>query len=235
MSRGDNGKQGGGVGWPTVIASAGLAGVTSAVIVVVGIVGMMLSRDPGAATVAEPPATVVNLGDAQQAMTPANQVPATSATPSVAQAPVPAVSAPTPGAPTDPQQQPAVVPRPGGPAPSAPTAASLGEFNRQLATLSGDSSSAEKAKLLEGGARAVGPISKVLYLVKQYSYTGFRYEVVGPLTQNGTTASARLRMTLPGSGSRYIPLRWVWQDGGWKLTNKSVCDIAAYAQMPCSL
>lgn len=236
MSR-RTGQSGTGVNSPTVIAAAGLAAVISSLIVVVGVVAMMLS---GAAptTAAQSPATVVSLGDTQQApaVQGGTQTPAATAdasAPVAEDAPATDESGLAPGAPVvaTRQQAPTTAQSQG----SGPTPPTLAEFNSQLTTLSGNSSSAQKAKLLEGGSRAVGPISKVLYLVKQYSYTGFRYQVVGPLTQNGTTANARLQMTLPGSGSRYIPLRWVWKDSAWKLSDKSVCDISAYAQMPCSL
>lgn len=55
------------------------------------------------------------------------------------------------------------------------------------------------------------------------------------MTVSGTTMNAQLQMSLVGNGSRYKPMRWLWLDGKWKLSNESVCGIASYAMIPCSV
>ena len=56
-------KRSGGVSIPTVLASAGVAAVISAIVVTIGVVGIVVSERNDTASAAQP--TVVNLGSAQ--------------------------------------------------------------------------------------------------------------------------------------------------------------------------
>ena len=56
----------GGVSVPTVLASAGIAAIISAIVVTIGVVGIVVSERNDSATAAQP--TVVNLGAAQTAL-----------------------------------------------------------------------------------------------------------------------------------------------------------------------
>lgn len=67
------------------------------------------------------------------------------------------------------------------------------------------------------------------------SGAGFTYQMIGPVRLNGTSLSATLQMSLVGNGSRYRQLTWVWSGNKWKLSDRSVCDVAAYALIPCSV
>ena len=228
---------GGGVNWPTVLASAGLAGLVSAIVLAIGLVGLVLVDDKNNNGTAATP-TVVNLGSNQQptqlapvqaapaAAEPAAEEEAPAAAPAE-EAPV-AAEAPVAEAPAAATTEETTQAQAGQPA--APTVASL---NKQLNLFAGGASNATKAKQLEGGAKAVPALDSVIKLVKQYSYTGFTYQIVGPVKQTGTTATAQLKMTLPGQGSRYLTMKYLYIDGMWKLSNKSVCDLAAYAQQSC--
>ncbi|WP_245569645.1 hypothetical protein [Gordonia shandongensis] len=227
---------GSGIQWSTVLASAGVAAVISALIVSIGLVGVMVSGSPARTAADASPATVVNLGDAQTPAAPAQATaPETPAddTPVADDAPEGTAPPSGAGAPDQNPSQPSPATRSSND--GGPTTPTLAMFNGQLSTLSGASSTAQKAAVLEGGTAAVTPISKVLKLAKQYAYTGLTYKIVGPLKVNGTTATARLQMSVPTMGTRHIPLTWVWKDGAWKLTNKSVCAIAAYSQQECNL
>ncbi|NDZ94429.1 hypothetical protein G3I16_09945, partial [Streptomyces sp. SID11726] len=62
------GSGGGGVNWPTVMMAGGISAIISAVVVTIGVVGLLVSdigRNGDAAGGAQP--TVVNLGSAQSA------------------------------------------------------------------------------------------------------------------------------------------------------------------------
>lgn len=60
-------------------------------------------------------------------------------------------------------------------------------------------------------------------------------KVVGPVKQHGTKASGRLEVTLPGSNARQHPLtlHYFYQGNRWKLTARTVCDIAAFQGISC--
>ncbi|GAC57008.1 hypothetical protein GOHSU_14_01750, partial [Gordonia hirsuta DSM 44140 = NBRC 16056] len=151
-----------------------------------------------------------------------------------AAAPVPAESPAAPVAPAAP-----AVAAESAPAATAaagqPTAPTLGGFQRDLAVLRGGGSNAQKGQLLEGGATAAATLTKVLNYGKQFEAVGMGYRLVGPVKQDGTTATARLELYAPGYQSNYLTMRFLWLDGRWKLGNKSVCELASFAQIPCNV
>ena len=233
----------GGVSWPTVMAAAGISAVVAAIVLAIGLVGLLLTDVGGNNAAAQQTPTVVNLGAANQQYAAAPAAPAAPA-PAAEEPAAPAEdAAAAPAAPAAPAAQ---APAAAAPAPAAsaapaqaasgqPTAPTLGQFQSDLALLRGNGSNQKKAEVLEGGAAAVTPIVKLFNYADQFRAAGFRYELTGPVKQNGTSATARLKLTSPGYDPAYMTMRWVWKDGRWKLTNRSVCEIAAYAQIPCSL
>ncbi|MFT4086350.1 MAG: hypothetical protein QM658_04215 [Gordonia sp. (in: high G+C Gram-positive bacteria)] len=225
------------INWPTVIVAAGLAGLVSAIVLAIGMVGVMVA-DSAARNNSTATPTVVNLG-AQQNPAATTAAPAAPAAPAgtdpAATTPAPADAAPVvPGSPAAPAAPAATTSA--APATTAQTSVpTLAMFQGQLRLLESNAPASQKAQVLEGGNRAVGQMTSILQLVRSYSYTGFKYQLIGPVTQNGDTATARLQMTLPGYDARYTTLKWVNVGGNWKLSNKSVCDLAAYAQQSCSV
>ncbi|MGB3697812.1 MAG: hypothetical protein WBA05_10315, partial [Gordonia sp. (in: high G+C Gram-positive bacteria)] len=118
---------------------------------------------------------------------------------------------------------------------SAPTAPTAAQLQADLDYLSSGASNAQKAQRLEGGARAVGQAQGILGLAKRFKPMGFAYQVVDPVAVSGETATARIKFSSPGYQPTYLTLKWVWQDGRWKLTNGSVCELGSYASIPCNL
>ena len=248
----DGPAEGGGssINWPTVALAVGLSALVSAIVLAVGVTGILLannSKNNNNSAQAAPP-TVVNLGaQGVQPAQPAVAAPADSAAPADAAAPAPVADAPAAEAPaaapapavpvTQEAAPPAAATGPGasGAAGGGPTTPTAAQLDGDLRFLAGNASATEKAKRVEGGQRAVNQAQGVLGLVKQFEPMGFRYRVVGPVNVNGTSATARLELASPGYEPTYLPLSWVWQDGRWKLTNRSICDMGSYAQIPCSL
>lgn len=252
-------KSGSKVNVPTILASAGVAAVISALIVTIGVVGLATSDKLGN-NAAAAQSTVVNLGSAQGTQAPKgvtgaqNTGDATTGTPAAGDA---AGGAPTENVPesdgdagtgsgtegtggTTAQQgatgsqgtaqQGATQAQSATPAPLT-----AGQLNTKVkAIMNTNASDATRGDEIQGGQQALGSINAVAQMLK-VSGAGFSYKVVGPVTQNGTTLNARLQMSLVGNGSRYLDLSWVWVDGKWKLSNKSVCAIAEYAMTKCTV
>ncbi|MCF8609767.1 hypothetical protein L5G28_06265 [Gordonia sp. HY285] len=252
------GSSGSKVNVPTILASAGIAAVISALIVTIGVVGLATSDKFGTDTAAAQP-TVVNLGNAQGTQTP-NGVTTPQNTGDQA-AGTPVAGAPTENVPesngdagtgtgtqgtqgtqgtgTDNGTAPQTGDAGQGattPAQSAtPAPLTAGQLNTKVKTIMNTgASNATRADELQGGQQALGSVNAVAQMLK-VSGAGFSYKVVGPVTQNGTTLNARLQMSLVGNGSRYLDLSWVWTDNKWKLSNTSVCTIAEYAMLKCTV
>ncbi|OZC29413.1 hypothetical protein [Gordonia polyisoprenivorans] len=233
-----------GISWPVVLMSGGIAAIISAVVVSVGVVGLMVaSTDSGAASnVAQP--TVVNLGAATSSglgsagsIAPA-EAPAAAPTAEVPAAELPVAEAPpVAGAPNAPAiAVPSAVPS----APATATAAArtvptAAQLQNDLAHLASGASTASKAQRLEGGARAVAQAQPLLSLLARFAPLGLTYGVVDPVTVNGDTLTAPIEFRSPGYQPARITGRWLWLDGRWKLSNKTVCDIGSYSQLPCTL
>ncbi|MFT4086349.1 MAG: hypothetical protein QM658_04210 [Gordonia sp. (in: high G+C Gram-positive bacteria)] len=228
---------------PTLMVSAGVAALVSALVLAIGmVILLMMARHSDNNAAAQP--TTVNLG-AQR--TPAGAAPAGTApvagapaagAPAAPAGETPAGETPAPAAPVAPVAGTPAAPAPTAAAPAAgstPTAPTLAGLKSDLNLLASGASASQKAVVLEDGARAVPPITNMLQLAKQFQPAGFRYELVGPVTQNGTTAGARLKLSSPGYESQYATMTYVWKDGRWKLTSKSICDIAAHASQPCNI
>lgn len=238
------------VNLPTVLASAGVAAVVSAVIVTIGVVGLVISGDiDGEPSASAQTPTVVNLGAAQSALTqqPVAQAAPTSAPATAAAAPaaeqVPesgggagAGSAPVATATTGPAP---IAAQPTAPqqaaTPVAPQALTAGQLNTKVRILMNTGASRSvRADELQSGARGLGSVDGVANLLR-VSGAGFTYRIIDPITVNGTTLNATLQMTLVGQGSKTQALSWVWTDGKWKLSNSSTCAVAGLALLPCTV
>ncbi|MED5802295.1 hypothetical protein VX037_14770 [Gordonia sp. Z-3] len=256
----------GGVSWPTVLVAGGVSAIISALIVTIGVVGLLLSDIGQGTSASSAQPTVVNLGSAQgqlpqQAPTagaPASAAPpAGAANPSIAAGPKGEVLGPpgegssadlpagggasggglAPGAvpeaaPQQPTQQTQQTTQTTTASRATPT---VGQLQNDLDVLVGGGSNAQKAQRLEGGQRAVNQAQPIVLLLQRFKPLGFTYNVTGPVTVNGNTAKATLELKSPGYQPARMPVYWVWQGGQWKLSNRSICDIGSYAQIPCSL
>ncbi|QTI70236.1 hypothetical protein [Gordonia polyisoprenivorans] len=243
----DEGVSGGSsLNWPTVLASAGVAAVISALIVTIGVVGLLVvdNRNGLQNTAAQP--TVVNLGGAQNAQAPAapgaaapsaqapGQVPA--AAPTEAVPPAAGAVTPTAAVPAQPAAPQTGAPQATAPAAVAPAALAPAQLTTKVKlVMNTGAPRATRAAELQGGQQALTSVDAVSRLLAAYPNSGFSYQIIGPVTVSGTTMNAQLQMSLVGNGSRYKPMRWLWLDGKWKLSNESVCGIASYAMIPCSV
>ncbi|MFE0751883.1 hypothetical protein [Gordonia sp. NPDC058843] len=250
-------RRSGGVSIPTVLASAGVAAIISAIVVTIGVVGIVVSERNDSATAAQP--TVVNLGAAQTALpqqgiagqqpaavpgqpapagAPAAGAPAAAPTENVPEgagpigapgqgaAPAPA-PAPAPGATTTTPQQ-AVA--------AGPTALTPGQLNTKVRiVMNANGSRAARAAELEGGERALRQIDLVSRAITTYGNVGLSYQMVGPVQVSGTTLTAPLQISVVGRGSQNRSMTFVWSGNKWKLSNRSVCTIAGFVLLPCSL
>lgn len=241
---------------PTVLASAGVAAVVSAVVVTIGVVGIAVGGgfDDSAPNAAAQTPTVVNLGAAQSALpqaaaaaAPASaapaSTPATAAAPAAEQVPAsdggagsgaaPVAPAPQPGATAAPA--PTAVAPAAAPTAVAPQALSPGQLNTKVRLLMNTGASrAARADELESGARGLGPVDAVANVLR-VSGAGFTYQMIAPVTVSGNSMTATLQMSLVGQGSRTRALTWVWTGDKWKLSDRSTCDVAGLALVPCSL
>ncbi|WP_018180246.1 hypothetical protein [Jongsikchunia kroppenstedtii] len=230
---------------PTILASAGVAAIISALIVTIGVVGLVIAdnnRNDNNASSQTP--TVVNLGAAAQtaaAGAPQQAAGAPAAPQAGAQPTAAGEQVPESGGGGAPQG--AGTPQAQAQAPAAqqtqqaagPQALTAGQLNTKIKLIMNTgASNAQRADELQGGARALGSINQVAEMLR-VSGAGFTYQMVGPVKLNGTTLTANLQMSLVGNGSRYRQLSWIWMDNKWKLSNASVCDIAAYAMIPCTV
>lgn len=63
----------------------------------------------------------------------------------------------------------------------------------------------------------------------------FRWTILGPVSVNGDTLSAKLQTAVDGFDPFQFNLTWRQLDGTWKLTRESECTVASVAFLPCSL
>ncbi|ATD69319.1 MULTISPECIES: hypothetical protein [Gordonia] len=246
-------KRSGGVSIPTVLASAGVAAVISAIVVTIGVVGIVVSERNDTASAAQP--TVVNLGSAQAPQQQglvgpaATQQPAAApGQPAPAAAPAPAATenvpesggtvgagpdaaapapAPAPGTSAAPPQQQAA---------AAPTALTPGQLNTKVKiVMNSRGNRAARAAELQGGERALRQIDAVAQAITTYGNVGLSYQMVGPVQISGNKMTAPLQISVVGRGSQNRAMTWVWSGDKWKLSNSSVCLIASFVLLPCSL
>ncbi|WP_043826447.1 hypothetical protein [Rhodococcus opacus] len=221
----------------TVAVAAGVSAVVSAIVVSIGVVGMVLLDRGNTA----PPQTIVAAFPSQAPAAPTSAAP--SARPGAAAPPAAVQSAPPVAPPPAAAPAPAVPPPPAVAeeppaaeetvAPQAPPVLSEGQLAGKLQLLLDPGTAPEiKAGELEAGEAGlgmIGPVADALALAgPAYSWT-----VVGPVSVDGDLLTAQLKTSLVGFGDRFQPITWIWLDGNWKLTNESGCALAAMAMVPC--
>lgn len=245
---------------PTVLASAGVAAVVSALIMSIGLVGVLLSNAQSTNASEQP--TVVNLGAAaqeQQAQapaaapgSPASTKPSTSTRPATENVPESdgggdtsgdsnnagatngaANSGNANGQNTDDGAQ---QPQEQQDEAASPQALTPGQLNTKVnLIMNSGADRAARANELEGGERALSQIDAVSAAIAAFGNVGFSYRMIEPVSVNGQTMTGTLEMTVVGRGSQNQDLTWTWSGDMWKLTNQSTCDIAALVLLPCSL
>ncbi|MGX6508627.1 hypothetical protein [Rhodococcus sp. SJ-2] len=187
-----------------------------------------LAADRGAGAAEVPAGEAAPTGQAEPAPdvgAPEGPVPAAAS---------PAVTAPAPGPASAPQVSAAppsdpVAATPQVPAPSAEQlTATLHSAVAPSNSLSYRQSHVERgteagAVLEQIGARA-GTMLQVV-----------RPRVIDPIDFDGTQASGRLQVTFAGAPGPETPLRltFVYLDGTWKLSARSVCDVASFNGFAC--
>ena len=181
---------------------------------------------------AAPAAVVPSSSAATAAATPvAEDVPASDGGAGSGTAPI--ATAPAAGGTAAPAE-PTVAPAPATQA-AAPQALSPGQLNTKIRLIMNTGASrAARADELEAGARALGPVDAVANVLR-VSGAGFTYQMIAPVTVSGNSMTATLQMSLVGQGSRTRALTWVWTGDKWKLSDRSTCDVAGLALVPCSL
>ena len=92
-----------------------------------------------------------------------------------------------------------------------------------------------RAAELEGGERALRQIDLVARAITTYGNVGLSYQMVGPVQVSGNTLTAPLQISVVGRGSQNRSMTFVWSGNKWKLSNRSVCTIAGFVLLPCSL
>ncbi|AFR47162.1 hypothetical protein [Gordonia sp. KTR9] len=259
----ESSRRSGGVSIPTVLASAGVAAIISAIVVTIGVVGIVVSERGDSTSAAQP--TVVNLGAAQTALpqqgiagqqpgaVPGQPAPAGAPAGAPAAAPTENVpegggaiggpvgppgegAAPAPAPGQAPAPAPGTTVAPQQPVAAAPTALTPGQLNTKVRiVMNANGSRAARAAELEGGERALRQIDLVSRAITTYGNVGLSYQMVGPVQVSGTTLTAPLQISVVGRGSQNRSMTFVWSGNKWKLSNRSVCAIAGFVLLPCSL
>lgn len=223
------------VNWPTVLAAAGAAAVVAALVLTVGLTGMMLTRDGAPDSAA--PATVVQLGQTA----PVGAAPASAPATSDATAPgSPPADAPLPDAPaadgplpqassetsaTSSAPSRATQPKPGDPnfkvTADRPTLVDLTNIvNFLVATRASDQA---KAANVEGGMAAV-VVPRTMYSLGLFRPPLGWSKVTGPLVQSGDTVSATLNSGSAGRPTIRMTIQFKRIGGNWRLAASSMCE-----------
>ncbi|MDG3014636.1 hypothetical protein [Speluncibacter jeojiensis] len=236
----------------TIAVAAGVSAVVSAIIVTVGVVGMMLldQRDSTPQTVVtalpsglvQQSAAVPGTADAKPADPKADSKPADpkpdgdKAPAAPAPAETPSAATPVAAAPVAAQHQPAPAAEPEPePVEQKRTAPSVQGLTGKLQVLlnPGASAAAKSAELQAGGAAM--PTVNAVGAALTAAGPVYKWALEGPVKVDGDTLTVQLKTSLIGFGDRRQPLTWTWVDGSWKLSNDSVCSLAATAMAPCSI
>lgn len=90
-----------------------------------------------------------------------------------------------------------------------------------------------RANELEAGAAGLPLVDKVGGVMA--SVPGFQWQAVEPITVQGDTLTHNLQINVPGFDAMFIELKWKNIDGTWKLSRESECNIAYYANLPCTV
>ncbi|MGW0024871.1 hypothetical protein [Rhodococcus sp. NPDC003383] len=163
---------------------------------------------------------------------PADEAPAEAAPAPIA--PAPAASLPEPAA----APAPAAAPEPVAEAPAAPAAVAAPSGAELTAVLRSAVDPANPASVrqsyVERGSEAAGVLEQISGRAGQMLAV-VNPTVVDPISVDGNTASGRLQVMFAGAAGPQTPLRLTFvNDGsGWKLSARSVCDVASFNGFSC--
>lgn len=178
-----------------------------------------LAADRGASA----PAPAV--APAPEADVPDGAMPDPAPAPAAVAAPVPAASV---SAPAQAPDEPAAA----APSVPAPSAAQLTTALHSAVDPAG--SLAYRQSYVERGAES-GPVLEQIGTRAGTMLQVVRPRVIDPIDFDGTNASGRLQVTFAGAPGPETPLRltFVYLDGMWKLSARSVCDVASFNGFSC--
>lgn len=112
----------------------------------------------------------------------------------------------------------------------APTAQSLQSNLEQITNP--DVPVDEKVKLIDDGENRRDLLEQLNAALQ--TYRGISYQV-GEITVDGDTATGQTTITSPtGHSAPPTALTWEYNDGTWRLSDKSACVLFGFAQIPCT-
>jgi hypothetical protein len=136
--------------------------------------------------------------------------------------PAPA-AAPAPVVEEEPVAEPVPEPAPAPPAPPAPAPVSEAELDATFrAAFAPGASDAQLAAAFESGPAMI-PVGRVLADGLPMLGGAVQWHLAG-ITGVGDTASGQLVITTP-LGQQVVPMTWIRQDGQWKISTSSTCDL----------
>ncbi|TCN54267.1 hypothetical protein EV641_105292 [Rhodococcus sp. SMB37] len=184
-----------------------------------------LAADRGAAATQAPAGEPAPTGEVE----PAPEEGAPTAPAVVAPGPVPAAS----GAPA-PQGTAVPAPEPAASAPQTPTPSAEQLTATLHSAVDPANSLSYRRSHVERGAEA-GPVLEQIGARAGTMLQVVQPRVVDPIDFDGTAAAGRLQVTFAGAPGPETPLRltFVYLDGMWKLSARSVCDVASFNGFSC--
>lgn len=111
----------------------------------------------------------------------------------------------------------------------------LGDLSSKLQlVLNPGGNRAARAAELEAGDAGLGLMDQIGGVIN--TVPSLRWQLAGPVNDNGDTLTANLQVTVDGYGTfPNIELTWRQIDGTWKLTRDSECSVAYYAGLGCNI
>ncbi|MFE6860981.1 hypothetical protein [Nocardia sp. NPDC057668] len=89
---------------------------------------------------------------------------------------------------------------------------------------------ADKEKLMVGGAAKSGNIDKMSSALGNYGHVGFG---VSGVQVNGEGANAAVAISSPHGTMPGVPMTWQYADGAWQLSEGTGCMILAMGKAAC--
>ncbi|MBL1077229.1 hypothetical protein JK358_22780 [Nocardia sp. 2] len=112
-------------------------------------------------------------------------------------------------------------------------APSTGELRSGLAVaFNANASRAARAAELEGGESGLPAFDRAAMLIS-IAPASWRWDVTGPVTQNGDVTSAVLYTATDGYEPWTFDVTWKLIDGKWKFSRESTCTIANFVGASC--
>ncbi|MBF6286127.1 hypothetical protein [Nocardia cyriacigeorgica] len=117
-------------------------------------------------------------------------------------------------------------------APARTAALGTGELRAKLAVaFDVNAARATRAAELETGEAALPTFDRASALMAMAPT--FRWDVTGPVTENGDTLTATLFTSAEGYEPWTFPMSWKLIDGTWKLSSESICEIGNFVGTGC--